>query len=277
MSDISTYTNAIRNARYGEEVRGSIADALEAMNTDLTSDTASAAAYAASAEASATSASNTATDLESTLTQLESLETSVESAESARVTAEAARANAATGYVAQCREYAEAAEEATTLYGVSKFNDRYGAVVPMSGDYSADMIGYESGTVASALASINSDLSGKVDTSDVTSYVTSSSGAGTKNEDSFSGATGRCVLSKINTTVFCSLSFGYSTTIPTNTAIFTLPDGFAPSSTISLPAILYRDSTVLPSAIKINSSGEVYLNISNITGVFASGTWLTAS
>lgn len=100
-------------------------------------------------------------------------ETAREEAEAARETAEAARENAETGYVAQAAAQVEAAGEQVTLAeswavggtgtrpgedtnnakywsdearkasggGVSTFNGRFGAVLPQTGDYTANMVG----------------------------------------------------------------------------------------------------------------------------------------
>lgn len=125
MANITPYVNEILAARYGEQVRGSIASALTAMNDDITDDTASAATYAASAAESAQNADVTATGMADTLTQIEadlsvfaSAENERETAEAARASAETARAaaetareNAETGYVAQARQYAAQAQQ----------------------------------------------------------------------------------------------------------------------------------------------------------------------
>lgn len=131
MANITPYTNAIRTARYGEEVRGSIVNALEAMNSDLNSDTQSARAYSEDAATSAQSASNTATAMTNTLAQIEADLSAFETAESGRASAEANRVSAEqaraiaeqareseeTGYVAQARAFAEqAAAHATSDY-----------------------------------------------------------------------------------------------------------------------------------------------------------------
>lgn len=210
MANITPYTNEIRSARYGEEVRGSIVNALEAMNTDINNDTNSARVYAENAAGSAEDASETATGLAETLAQIESdlstfedAEQQREAAESARVSAEAARAaaervreNTESGYVAQARDYAAQAQQyassdnamlsrswavggTSTRYGedtnnakywadqaayivteggVASFNGRAGAVVPESGDYSASQVTRGTGTVETALASIESGI-----------------------------------------------------------------------------------------------------------------------
>lgn len=131
MANIKPYTDQIASARFGEQVRSSIVNALLAMNSDINDDTQSAGAYAEDAEASAQSASNTATALTNTLAQIEtdisafetaenlraSAESNRVSAEQARVIAEQARENQETGYVAQARNYAEqAAAHATSDY-----------------------------------------------------------------------------------------------------------------------------------------------------------------
>lgn len=131
MANITPYTNQIRSARYGEEVRGSIVNALEAMNSDINSDTQSARAYSEDAATSAQAASNTATAMTNTLAQIEadlsafetaesgraSAESSRVSAEQARAIAEQARESTETGYVAQARAFAEqAAAHATSDY-----------------------------------------------------------------------------------------------------------------------------------------------------------------
>lgn len=133
MANIQPYTNQIRSARYGNEVRGSIVNALEAMNNDINDDTASAAAYAGQAASSAQAAATTAGGLSDILTDLSTLENTVEAsealrstaesnrvaAENARVVAEQARENSESGYVAQAAAYAQqAAGYATSDYAM---------------------------------------------------------------------------------------------------------------------------------------------------------------
>lgn len=125
MADISRFITAIRTARYGEEVRSSIADALSAVNEQVESDTDSAGQYAQSASGSASSAANAATSaaqiadsLSEDLQELHNTETAIEQAEANRaeaernrVTAEQNRADAASGYVNQAAEYANQARQ----------------------------------------------------------------------------------------------------------------------------------------------------------------------
>ena len=125
MANIKPYTDQISSARYGEEVRGSIVNALTAMNNQISDDTASAGAYAQDAAASAASADTTAEGLVDTLAEFETKITAFDTAESLRVTAEQnrataeqaravaelARENEETGYVAQARGYAEQAAQ----------------------------------------------------------------------------------------------------------------------------------------------------------------------
>ena len=125
MANIQPYTDQIRTARYGEQVRGSIVNALEAMNDDINDDTQSAGAYAQQAETSAQNAAQTASNLSSTLTRIETdmeaydaAEQSRDTAEQERATAEAARKTAEqeredveSGYVAQARTYAQQAAQ----------------------------------------------------------------------------------------------------------------------------------------------------------------------
>lgn len=125
MANITPYTNQIREARLGRDVRSSIVNALEAMNTDINNDTASARTYATNAATSASQADATAQGLVETLAQIEtdlstfesaenirnSAEAGRVSAETARVAAERVRENAETGYVAQARNYAAQAQQ----------------------------------------------------------------------------------------------------------------------------------------------------------------------
>ena len=125
MANIKPYTDQISSARYGEQVRGSIVNALTAMNDQINDDTASAGAYAQDAAASAASADTTAEGLVDTLAEFETKITAFDTAESLRVTAEQnrvtaeqaravaelARENEETGYVAQARGYAEQAAQ----------------------------------------------------------------------------------------------------------------------------------------------------------------------
>lgn len=60
MADISQHLKAIQTAKYGEEVRGSIHDALEAMNEESSSAKEVAETAQDSAKASATAAANSA-------------------------------------------------------------------------------------------------------------------------------------------------------------------------------------------------------------------------
>lgn len=125
MANIKPYTDQISSARYGEQVRGSIVNALTAMNDQINDDTASAGAYAQDAAASAASADTTAEGLVDTLAEFETKITAFDTAESlrvaaeqnrvtaeqARAVAELARENEETGYVAQARGYAEQAAQ----------------------------------------------------------------------------------------------------------------------------------------------------------------------
>ena len=125
MANIKPYTAQISSARYGEEVRGSIVNALTAMNDQISDDTASAATYATNAASSAQQAQNTSDALVNTLAQIEAdiadfdtaegLRATAEqnrvNAENVRATAELARENTETGYVAQARNYAEQAAQ----------------------------------------------------------------------------------------------------------------------------------------------------------------------
>lgn len=125
MADISSFITAIRTARYGEEVRSSIADALVAVNGQVESDTESAGQYATSAGSSASAAANsaasaaqTASSLSEELQELHDTETAIEQAEASRaaaeqsrVVAEQSRADAASGYVNQAAEYANQARQ----------------------------------------------------------------------------------------------------------------------------------------------------------------------
>lgn len=249
MANITPYTNQIREARYGEEVRGSIVNALEAMNDDITDDTASAQAYASQAAQSATQADTTAQGMVDTLAQIESDLTDFEQAEQARasaedtrVTAEALRAaaetsreNLETGYVAQAKGYAQQAaqhassdnavlarswaiggtgtrygedtnnakywtEQAASIVtegGVAAFNGRTGVVMPATGDYAASQVSRGTGTVESALASIETgvntinttldthttQLANKVDMTDAMLELDTSAASGTDDAD----------------------------------------------------------------------------------------------
>lgn len=125
MADISSYINAINAARYGNEVRGSIATALTKVNDQVEDDTESAAAYAEAAAESAAAAAEAEENLAAAISAAEETEDDIEaaealrvtaeegrvSAEADRVTAEAARAAAATGYVAQAQAYAQQAQQ----------------------------------------------------------------------------------------------------------------------------------------------------------------------
>lgn len=125
MADISTEINAIRTARYGEEVRGSIVDALTAVNDQVEADETSAGASATAAAESAAAAAATADGLVDTLEEIKDVEENIEDAEAARVsaesdrvvaeaarvTAEQARSDAASGYVNQCAEYTNQARQ----------------------------------------------------------------------------------------------------------------------------------------------------------------------
>lgn len=75
MADISQHLKAIQTAKYGEEVRGSIHDALEAMNEELSSAKEVAETAQDSAKASATSAANSASSAKTSETNAKSSET----------------------------------------------------------------------------------------------------------------------------------------------------------------------------------------------------------
>lgn len=125
MANIEPYTNQISTARYGNQVRSSIVNALTAMNTDINNDTASARSYANSASTNATICQNISDNLQSTMEAVEALDATVMTAEtqraaaeqgriaaeSARQEAETAREDEETGYVAQARGYAQQAAQ----------------------------------------------------------------------------------------------------------------------------------------------------------------------
>lgn len=121
MADITQYTNAIKEARYGEQVRGSIVSAIEEINNEVVRDTESARSYAEDARNQANATSEIKDSLNETLVSTNQLATSVAQAEIDRQAAEAGRtqaeilradaemqrANAATNYVAEAKKAAD--------------------------------------------------------------------------------------------------------------------------------------------------------------------------
>ncbi len=121
MADITQYTNAIKEARYGEQVRGSIVSAIEEINNEVARDTESAKSYAADAQNQANAASEIRDSLNETLVSTNQLASSVaqaelerqaaeterSQAETLRADAEMQRANAATNYVAEAKKAAD--------------------------------------------------------------------------------------------------------------------------------------------------------------------------
>lgn len=121
MADITQYTNAIKEARYGEQVRGSIVSAIEEINNEVARDTESARSYAAAAQNQANAASEIRDSLNETLVSTNQLASSVaqaelerqaaeterSQAETLRADAEMQRANAATNYVAEAKKAAD--------------------------------------------------------------------------------------------------------------------------------------------------------------------------
>lgn len=117
MANIATYLSKILSATYGEEVRGSIHDAIEAMNVE----SGNAMSYAATAKESAVNSANaaaaSATAAASSASSAASANTSAlsakEAAESAKSTAESYKNNAQT-YMNNAQTYMNNAKTSET-------------------------------------------------------------------------------------------------------------------------------------------------------------------
>lgn len=117
MANIATYLAKILSATYGEEVRGSIHDAIEAMNVE----SGNAMSYAATAKESAVNSANAAAASASSAASSASLATSAntsalsakEAAESAKLTAESYKNNAQT-YMNNAQTYMNNAKASET-------------------------------------------------------------------------------------------------------------------------------------------------------------------
>ena len=81
MADISQHLKAIQTAKYGEEVRGSIHDALEAMNEESSSAKEVAETAQDSAKASASAAKTSETNAKTSETNAKSSETKAKASE----------------------------------------------------------------------------------------------------------------------------------------------------------------------------------------------------
>ena len=120
MAEISDYTYAIANARYGEQVRGSIVSALNAMNNELTTSSAGAVQAADRAEQAASNAEIIESRFDDKYDDLDAFLTVAEANEQQRQTNEENRQNVETGYIAQAKGYADqAAAYASSDYAKS--------------------------------------------------------------------------------------------------------------------------------------------------------------
>lgn len=127
MANINQYLAAIMSATYGEEVRGSIHDAIEAMNEE-SSDAKSAAETAQdSAQASATAAANSATAASNAKTAAQNAQSAAESANSEAQTAKTDAQSAKT-----------AAQTAATNAGTSATNAASSAASALESKNSVD-------------------------------------------------------------------------------------------------------------------------------------------
>lgn len=100
---------------------------------------------------------------------------------------------------------------------------------------------------------------------------------------SFSGAAQKyCYLYKIGKIVFMSMSLGYSdnsTTITTNTTLFTVPTGYRPAAEARLPAQIDRKTSAqsYPASITVATDGQIQQNTSSAaTGIYCFGMWETS-
>ena len=107
MADISQHLKAIQTAKYGEEVRGSIHDALEAMNKESSSAKEVAETAQDSAKASATAAANSASSAKTS-------ETNAKSSETKSKTSETNAANSASSASTSASNAASSASAAKT-------------------------------------------------------------------------------------------------------------------------------------------------------------------
>ncbi len=269
MANITPYTNQIRTARYGEEVRGSIVNALEAMNTDINNDTASARSYANAASANATTCQNISDNLQSVIQSVEQTEATIEAAETQRQEAEATRQATETGYVAQCRNYAERAENAVLRYGVTQFNGRTGAVTPANDDYSADMITYgDNGTVSGKFETVDSDIAANADAiaenADAISELDTEIHAVEEGDITLpsgwtSGGSGRNYYYRVGKICMVGMDCTPSARA-SQTTIFTLPAACRPVKTLRY--------SLIPGVNRANEDGGDHYVIINTNGTF---------
>ena len=112
--------------------------------------------------------------------------------------------------------------------------------------------------------------------------VMSSSASGIVSS-SFSEATQKyCYLYKIGKIVFMSMSLGYSdnsTTIATNTTLFTVPTGYRPAVEARLPAQIDSKTSAqsYPASITVATNGQIQQNTSSAaTGIYCFGMWETS-
>ena len=265
MANITPYTNQISTARYGNQVRGSIVSALEAMNTDINNDTASARAYASAASANATTCQNISDNLQSVIQSVEQTEATIEAAETQRQEAEATRQATETGYIDQCRDYAERAENAVLRYGVTMFNTRTGNVVPAAGDYTADMVSYGAdGTVKGKLDAVDSLISGNADAittinTTITSMQAIEQGDITIPSGWTSGGSGRNFYYRFGR--ICMVGFDCTPSVRVNQeTIFTLPEACRPVKTLRY--------SLIPGVGRANEDGGDHYVIINTNGTF---------
>ncbi len=263
MANITPYTNQISTARYGNQVRGSIVSALEAMNTDINNDTTSARVYASAASANATTCQNISDNLQSVIQSVEQTEATIEAAETQRQEAEATRQATETGYIAQCRDYAERAENAVLRYGVTMFNTRTGNVVPAAGDYTADMVSYGAdGNVKGKLDAVDSLISGNTDAittinTTITSMQAIEQGDITIPSGWTSGGSGRNYYYRLGNLCMVFADFTPPEHVG-NVTVFTLPTACCP--------IRMSRYSVLPGVSRSSDDGGDHYVIINTNG-----------
>lgn len=121
------------------------------------------------------------------------IESAIEAAQEATTLA-----NSVVAEVTELAERAESAAEAAVNAGVASFNQRYGVVVAANGDYSADMITYDtSSTVDAALASLESKTTSLVATTSATGASTNVAAESSENIAVTVSITGGCAYTAL--------------------------------------------------------------------------------
>ena len=112
----------------------------------------------------------------------------------------------------------------------------------------------------------------------VLTAVTVTEGTGTVASIYSSASVRVCRLTKVGNVVHMQLSLyvNSTTNLTQNESLFNIPAAFRPKSRTSVPAVLTRTESnggVLPSALVIETNGNILMTNGAVRGAFCSATW----